>query len=114
MYSFDANLVSRMKTIAKEHTLFVGKQVIPNPPCLWENIEYKDETIKIILTYEVLEPEDVKLWHLSIVKQDETSVSQQTANEIASDVLGEDAKELPLELMPEGFRTMKQFILQVA
>ena len=121
MYQFDSDLISRMKTVAKEHTLFVDsdKAMIANGPCLWKDIIYDDEKdLNLILTYEVLEAtdksNDAKIWHLSIVKTDESNVSQQIANEIASDVLGEDAMEIPPESFPPEFRFMKQFVLQVA
>lgn len=119
MYQFNSDLISRMKIVAKEHTIFVedDRLQVANGPCLWEKIQYNDEDdLNLILTYEVVENKDekfnAKVWHLSIIKSDESQISQQTANEIASDVLGENAKEIPPESFPPEFRFMKQFVLQ--
>ena len=112
MYQFGPELISRMKTVAKEHTLFVGKQIVPNQPCLWEDVSYKDISVNLILTYEVLEQKEIKIWHLSIINSDESLVPQQIANEIAYDFLGGEAKELPQEIMPKELRISRKFVVQ--
>ena len=116
MYEFNPELVSRMKTVAKEHTIFVAEgNITPSNPCLWKNVQYNDEEINLILTYEVLEKSEfaAKIWHLSLIKSDESEVASQFANEIASDILGEKAKQIPPESMPPEFRFMKQFVLMI-
>lgn len=114
MYEFSPELVSRMKTVAKEHTIFVGESIMASNPCLWKAIQYNNEEINLILTYEVLEKTkfDAKIWHLSLIRSDESEVAQQIANEIASDILGENAQQIPPESLPPQFRFMKQFVLK--
>jgi hypothetical protein len=79
--------------------------------CLWENVEFNDELLNIMLTYEYFTPEiDKQAWHLSVGLADNSGHAKNTVRVVLG-ILGQGMYYEITEQMPEPLRTlMRQFV----
>jgi hypothetical protein len=110
MLQFDMDFVEKIKTVAKQHPHSPAKGLAP-VECLWEEVNFEDENLNIMLTYEL--HGNLKAWHLSIGRNNHTACPQHIADHIVGVVLGPDVHVLPEHFFPPELRFMKQYVQRI-
>lgn len=111
MQQFDAVFVEKMKKIARQYPHDPGKNLIAPEQCLWEDVTFEKECLNIMLTYEL--HGNLRAWHISVARNNDTACPQDIADHIVGVVLGSDAHVLPEHYFPSECRFMKQYIQRI-
>lgn len=108
---FNDELVAAIKQRAKENPHDPGSLELAPTNCLWKDVKFENELLTIMLTYEV--HGNLKAWHLSIARSDQTAAPADIADHIAGVILGQNVFVLPEAYFPPNMRFMKQFVKKV-
>jgi hypothetical protein len=111
MHQFDEALVEKMKNTARKHPHWPEPGRMAPEQCLWKNVTFEDEDLNIMLTYEL--HGNIKAWHLSVGRSNDTPAPQDIADHIVGVVLGPDVHVLPEHYFPPECRFMKQYVQRI-
>jgi len=110
MHQFDSAFVEKMKSTARLHPHSPDKGLAPIQ-CLWENVLFEKEDLNLMLTYEL--HGNLRAWHLTVGRSNNTAAPQDIADHIVGVVLGPDVHVLPEHFFPPEHRFMKQYVQRI-
>lgn len=109
----DAELVKKIRATALAHPHNPGNNPMAPAICLWQEVEFNNELLNIMLTYEYFTPHtDKQAWHLSVgLTEQKGHASSETTMRVVLGLLGQGMYYEITDKMPQPLQGyMRQFL----